>query len=256
MRFCIRREIGLENCKERLQRVGNIPIELALPPRLEDFLQSRDRLIDIKRHIDAFSIPVLSVHAPHGHLVDESFRNWAMGVIGFAESLGSEIVVFHPEKQKKELRRNEQAAALLNIKYAQDRTKVAIAVETFWGEDRVLTPDEIMENHLPMVLDTSLVPKPEIIWIIESYRTHLVNIHLSAVMGEWGRAAHHFRPVENDAFCLDLLDRLYELGWKGVVPLEYLPWLSEKSKEDRQLLERIYQYQQSPVPAMNTARIL
>jgi hypothetical protein len=241
MRFCIRREINFANSEERLGRVEGVPIEIALPPNLEDFLENRHRLLDVKRQIKKFKVPVRSVHAPHGHLADATFRNWAGGVIGFAEAVGSEIVVFHPETSSKEMRRKGQEAAILNLKYVQDRTQAIVAVETFREEDRVLTPDEIMENHLPMVLDTSLVPKPEITWIMESYRTHVVNLHLSAVIhNERHAATGRFRPVDSDPFCLDILDRLQELEWKGVVTLEYMPWLSAKSMEDRHLLERIY----------------
>jgi len=39
---------------------------------------------------------------------------------------------------------------------------------------------------------------------------------------------------------MDLLDRLQELGWQGLVTLEYMPWLHAKVLEDRKLLERIY----------------
>jgi len=44
---------------------------------------------------------------------------------------------------------------------------------------RVLMPDEIMQNQIAMVLDTSRLPKSEITWVIESYHTHIVNLHLS-----------------------------------------------------------------------------
>jgi len=245
MRFCIRREISFDNSEERLRKVKDVPIELALPPKLDDFMRNRHLLMDVKRQLKEFRIPVRSVHAPHGHLADETFKSWAQVVIGFAESVGSEIVVFHPEKQPEETRKDLRTTALLNVKQVQDRTRVTVALETFWDEGRVLTPDEIMEHHLPMVLDTSLVPKPEIIWIIESYRTHLVNVHLSAVTQSGGRNAppQQFRPVDSDPFCLDVLDRLYELKWNGEVTLEYMPWLASKSVEDRKLLERIYQYQ-------------
>jgi hypothetical protein len=68
-----------------------------------------------------------------------------------------------------------------------------------------------------------------------------VNVHLSAVTPGGERTiGRQFRPIDNDPFCLDLLDRLHELGWEGVVTLEYVPWLSAKAIEDRKLLEQIY----------------
>jgi len=240
MRFCIRRGIDFANSRKQLEQVRGVPIELALPTSLDSHLRDQHLLVDVERQIRELDIPVCSVHAPHGELGHGSFRNWAGRIIQFAEALGSEMLVFHPE-ERQEGRKNEQSSALLNIKYLQDRTEVTIAVETLWDKERVLTPDEIMEHRLPMVLDTSYIPKPEVTWIIESYRTHLVNLHLSAVTPGGGRTAgRQFRPIDNDPFCMDLLDRLHELGWDGVVTLEYLPWLAGKAIEDRKLLEQIY----------------
>jgi sugar phosphate isomerase/epimerase len=241
MRFCIRRGIDFENSRRQLEQVRGVPIELALPSSLEIFLSDQHRLDDVERQIHEFDIPVRSVHAPHGQLGHGTFRKWAGRIIQFAEALDSEMLVFHPEERPEGARQDEQSSALLNIKYLQDRTAVMIAVETLWDKERVLTPDEIMEHRLPMVLDTSYIPKTEITWIIESYRTHLVNVHLSAVTPGGGRTAgRQFRPIDNDPFCLDILDRLHELGWEGVVTLEYLPWFSGKAIKDRKLLERIY----------------
>lgn len=241
MRFCIRRGIDFANSRKQLEQVRGIPIELALPSSLDLFLRDQHRLSDVERQLREFEIPVRSVHAPHGELGESSFKNWAGRIIQFAEALGAEILVFHPEERSEGTRREEQSSALQNIKYLQDRTAVTIAVETLWDKDRVLTPDEIMENRLPMVLDTSYIPKTEVTWIIESYRTHLVNVHLSAVTPGGERTiGRQFRPIDNDPFCLDLLDRLHELGWEGVVTLEYVPWLSAKAIEDRKLLEQIY----------------
>ena len=241
MRFCIRREIDFANSRKQLEQVRGIPIELALPSSLDIFLRDQHLLAEVERQIREFDIPVRSVHAPHGELGHSSFRNWAGKIIQFAEALGTEILVFHPEERPEAARHDEQSSALLNMKYLQDRTGVMIAVETLWDKDRVLTPDEIMEHRLPMVLDTSYIPKTEITWIIESYRTHLVNVHLSAVTPGGGRTAgRQFRPIDNDPFCMDLLDRLHELAWDGVVTLEYVPWLSGKAVEDRKLLEQIY----------------
>ncbi len=242
MRFCVRREIGLNDSEEKLKKFENVPVEIALPPDLDDFLQHRRCLPAVKMHVDKFNIPVRSVHAPHGDLAGRTFRDWAGDVNGFAVELGADTVVFHPEIRPGDRRNDDRDIAVGNIRYLQDRTAVTLAVETFWEDDRVLTPDEIMNNHLPMVLDTSRIPKPAVTWIMESYHTHVMNVHLSAVAygSEHPSAVRQFRPVDNDPFCMDILDRLHELGWSGVVTLEYLPWLSSKSVEDRHILERIY----------------
>ena len=198
----------------------------------------------VRRQVNDFGITVLSVHAPLASFTDEFLRKGARLIIAFSEAVGAEAVVFQPEKKMHEDRTDEQAAMLQNMKVLQDRTKVTIAVETFWEDDRVLRPDDIMENGLPMVLNTSLIPKTEITWIVESYRTHVVNVHLSAVMpgGAELNTGRQFRPVENDSFCLDVLDRFHELGWNGVVTLEYLSSFADKSLKDRKLLEDIYRY--------------
>ena len=241
MRFCIRKGIDFENSRKQLEQVRGIPVELALPCSLETLLRDQHRLADVEKQVRELDIPVRSVHAPNGELAHGSFRDWAGMIIQFAEALGSEMLVFHPEERLDGTRQDEQSSALMNMKYLQERTEVMIAVETLWDTDRVLTPDEIMEHRLPMVLDTSYIPKPEVTWIIESYRTHLVNLHLSAVTpGSERTEGHQFRPIDNDPFCMDVLDRLHELDWDGVVTLEYLPWLSGKAIEDRKLLERIY----------------
>jgi sugar phosphate isomerase/epimerase len=149
MRFCIRRGIDFANSRKQLEQVRGIPIELALPSSLDLFLRDQHRLSDVERQLREFEIPVRSVHAPHGELGESSFKNWAGRIIQFAEALGAEILVFHPEERSEGTRREEQSSALQNIKYLQDRTAVTIAVETLWDKDRVLTPDEIMENRLP-----------------------------------------------------------------------------------------------------------
>jgi sugar phosphate isomerase/epimerase len=243
MQFCIRKGIEFANSRKQLEQVRGVPIELGLPASLDTLLCEQHRLAEVELQIREFDIPVRSVHAPHGELGHGSFLNWAGRIIQFTEALGSEMLVFHPEERPEGTRQDEQSAALQNMKYLQDRTDVMIAVETLWDKDRVLTPDEIMEHRLPMVLDTSYIPKTEVTWIIESYRTHIVNIHLSAVTPGGGRTTgRQFRPIDNDSFCLDLLDRLHELGWDGIVTLEYVPWLSGKALEDRKLLERIYRH--------------
>ena len=249
MRFCIRREIDFINTEERLKKVQGIPIEIAFPRNLSHFLKHHHALLEIRKLLRRFTIAVRSVHAPHGSLAAPDFRTWASIVIGFAEAVDAEMVVFHPETSQQENRQEEQTAALYNINREQERTTVRISLETLREKDRILTPDEIMKHQLTMVLDTSLIPKTEITWIVESYHSCVSNIHLSAVSSgdEQQACARQFRPVDSDPFCLDILDRLHELGWNGLITLEYLPWLSTKSMEDRLLLERIYQYNQAAV---------
>lgn len=242
MRFCIRRQIDFSNSYGRLKKLRGVPIELAFPPDIEEFQLGRDRLNDLKQQVGDHRVPVYSVHAPDGHLADQAFVGWAGNAVQFAEAVGAGIVVLHPEKAANNGAASDHQPVLDNIRRLQDRTRVTVAVETFWDHGRILTPDQIMGNQIPMVLDTSRLPKSEITWVLETYHTHIVNIHLSAVIRDReleGLARQH-QPIDRDGFCMDLLDRLEELGWNGVVTLEYMPWLHEKVLDDRKLLERIY----------------
>ncbi len=242
MRFCIRQPITFADSNARLRGLSGVPIELAFPPELVEFLAGKDRMQDVVRQVKEHHVPVCSVHAPDGHLADETFGAWAGRVVQAAESMAAPIVVLHPEPAPPGAKAADQEAVLGNIRHLQDRTSVTIAMETFWDTPRVLTPDQIMRNQLPMVLDTSRMPKPEITWVIESYHTHIVNLHLSSVIRDRGLKgiARQHQPIDRDGFCMDLLDRLQELEWGGVVTLEYMPWLHAKVLEDRKLLERIY----------------
>jgi hypothetical protein len=241
MRFCIRQQIDYANSDGRLRKLQGVPIELALPPELDDFLSGTDRLGDVAEQVKAYKVPVYSVHAPDGHLTDDTFLGWAGKAVQLAEAVNAGVLVLHPEPMAGGVT-GIHRAVLENITHLQERTRITIAMETFWDTERVLSPDEIMEHRIPMVLDTSRMPKSEITWAVETYHTHIVNIHLSAVTRDRGLKgiARQHQPIDRDGFCMDLLDRLQELGWYNVVTLEYMPWLHDKVLEDRKLLERIY----------------
>lgn len=242
MRFCIRQPITFADSDARLRKLSAVPIELAFPPDLDEFMAGKDLLQDVARQVKLHQVPVCSVHAPDGHLADDTFGTWAGRVVHAAESMGAPIVVLHPEPVPTGTATADHGTVIENIRHLQERTSVTIAMETFWDTPRVLTPDQIMRSQMPMVLDTSRMPKPEITWVIESYHTHIVNLHLSSVIRDRGLKgiARQHQPVDRDGFCMDLLDRLQELEWNGVVTLEYMPWLHAKVLEDRKLLERIY----------------
>ena len=242
MRFCIRQPITYATSDDRLRKATGVPIELAFPQDLNEFMAGKDRLQDLAQQVQRHQVPVHSVHAPDGHLADRTFGDWAGKVVHFAEAVGAPIVVLHPEPAPGGIDAPAHQAVIDNIQHLQDRTRVTIAMETFWDMPRILMPDEIMQQQIPMVLDTSRMPKSEITWVIESYHTHIVNLHLSSVIRDRGLKgiARQHQPVDRDGFCMDLLDRLQELGWGGLVTLEYMPWLHTKVLEDRKLLERIY----------------
>ncbi|MDH4163270.1 MAG: sugar phosphate isomerase/epimerase [Nitrospirota bacterium] len=242
MRFCVRRQIEFSNSNARLKKLEGVPIELAFPSDVDEFQHGRDRLAEVEKQVRSYRVPVFSVHAADGNLADDAFLDWAGRTVQFAEAVNAGIVVLHPEIAAAGRKKEEHQPVLDNIQHLQDRTKVTIAVETFWDKKRVLPPDLIMSHQLPMVLDTSRLPKSEITWVIETYHTHIVNLHLSAVIRdrELKGIARKHQPIDRDGFCMDILDRLQELNWGGVVTLEYMPWLHDKVLDDRKLLERIY----------------
>jgi hypothetical protein len=242
MYFCIRRQIDYSNSDDRLSKLRGVPIELAFPQDLVEFLLDKDGLAVVERQVKDYEVPVYSVHAPEGHLTDGNFIEWAGKVVQFAEAVGSGIMVLHPEAVAADSGDQGHLSVIENIRHLQERTRVVIAMETFWDKKRILTPDQIMNASLPMVVNTSRLPKSEITWVIETYHTHIVNLQLSAVIRDIGLKgiAKQYQPVERDNFCLDLLDRLQELEWNGVVTLEYMPWLHAKVLDDSKLLDRIY----------------
>jgi hypothetical protein len=239
MYFCIRREIDQLNSDDRLSKLRGVPIELAFPQDLAEFLKDKDHLVEVERQVKDYEVPVYSVHAPDGHLADGNFIDWAGKAVQFAEAVGSGIMVLHPEAAVPDAGDLDHLSVIENIRHLQERTRVVIA-GTFWDEKQVLTPDKIMNQACPWYWTPP--SRVRIIWVIETYNTHIVNLHLSAVTRdrESEGIAKQNQPVERDNFCLDLLDRLQELEWNGVVTLEYMPWLQAKVLEDRKLLDRIY----------------
>jgi hypothetical protein len=242
MRFCIRQTITFADSDSKLRKLQGVPIELAFPQDMDEFNAGKDLMQDVVHQVKEYRVPVHSVHAPDGHLSDEGFGDWAGRIVQTAEAIGAPIVVLHPEPAPKGIAAPDHQGVIDNIQHLQDRTRITIAMETFWDMPRVLMPDEIMQNQMPMVLDTSRMPKSEITWVIESYHTHIVNLHLSSVIRDKGLKgiARQHQPIDRDGFCMDLLDRLQELKWTGLVTLEYMPWLHAKVLEDRKLLEQIY----------------
>jgi sugar phosphate isomerase/epimerase len=242
MRFCVRHSIDFANSSGRLSKAQGVPIELAFPQELDEFLKGKDRLTDVARQVKEHQVPVYSVHAPEGPLADAAFLEWAGEVVQFGEAVGAGIVVLQPEAADAGTAGKDFQMVLENIRSLQARSRLTLAVETLRDRPRVLSPDEIMQHQLPLVLDTSQLPKSEITWVVETYHSHVVNLHLSAVIRdkEFEGIERKHQPIDRDGFCLDVLDRLQELGWNGVVTLEYMPWLFAKVVEDRMLLERIY----------------
>jgi sugar phosphate isomerase/epimerase len=235
MKFAIRHGVCIDDYKERLLEVKGVPIELALPYKLDDYLAQAE-----KGFLDALTIVIRqngtvvhSVHAPQGHLTDPGFMSWATETVRFAEGVGASVVVFHPEQSAKDRRLDAQTLALQNLKRLRRETETTVAVETFGGPKRILSPEEIGEKGLPMVLDTSHLSSERTMEVIKRYHKTIALVHLSEP-----RDGKQHMPVVGFGF--EVLDALKEVGWEGPVTLEYLPEFHDRLAGDRDALEGLY----------------
>jgi sugar phosphate isomerase/epimerase len=239
MPFAVRREVTLEDHEQDLKGLQGIPIELALPYQLKYYLQNRDKLGALATYVKDQAVICASVHATQGRLTDDGCMSWAGETVRFAEAVGAEVVVFHPEATRKDERANLQIIALRNIRDLQRGTAVRICVETFGSAKRVLLPEEVGEKGLWMVLDTSHVFQDRALDLIERYHGTIAAVHLSEMRldEKTGEKRPHM-PVTG--FGLEVLRLLQEKGWHGVVTLEYLPDHHDQLLPDRQALADLF----------------
>ena len=239
MRFSIRRGVNLQDFKESLADLDGIPIELALPHKLDEFLADMDHLDDLAAYVQDAGILVGSVHAPQGRLADEDFMRWAVPTIRFVEKTGAPVAVFHPESVPKLLKPSAQAIALRNVKRLQRETAVTVAIETFGSAKRVLTPEEVIERGLPLILDTSHLLVRRIFQVIETYHSGIVGVHLSEMRHD-DAAGHDLPHMPVASYGIEVLQALRARGWDGNVTLEYLPQYHDRLIPDRQALEELF----------------
>lgn len=237
MKFGIRREVSFKIEDYQLGGLSGVPIELALPYRLEEFLAGRELLPPLAAAARDLGVIVNSVHAPQGHLTDGDFHSWALATTFFAESVGAAIVVFHPEACAMSRRMDMQITALQNIKRIQRETDLKIAIESFGNKKRILTPEEIIAGHLPFVLDTSHLFPQRTMDIIEKYSNNISAVHLSEP-----RDGRQHMPLEDFGF--RVLDALKDRQWSGIVTLEYLPDYHDRLIPDMLVLKDRYEDEQ------------
>ena len=251
MKFSIRRDVSLTSYARDLSGLEGIPIELALPYKLEDFLAGMDRLDDLTAFVLSHNIIVNSVHAPQGRLSDDAFMSWARPTVQFAERVGAAVVVFHPESTAKTERINLQVIALANLKRLKREASVTVAVETFGNAKRVLTPEETIKFKLPMILDTSHLFVPRIFEIIQTYHSGIVGVHLSEMRYD-DAAGHDLPHLPVASYGIEVLEALRARGWDGNVTLEYLPQYHDRLIPDRAVLEELFAAQlDNPSPPVS-----
>jgi sugar phosphate isomerase/epimerase len=179
MCFAIRREVGFQTYQQDLQGLAGIPIELALPYKLEEYRTGRGNLGALTAFVKGVGIICPSVHAPQGRFTDDGFMSWARDVVLLAEAVGARSLVFHPESVRKDERGNLQLLAVRRVRELQRETAVRIGIETFGNAKRVLSPEDVGERGLWMVLDTSHVFENRTRELIERYHGTIASIHLS-----------------------------------------------------------------------------
>jgi sugar phosphate isomerase/epimerase len=231
--FAVRREVDLR----APELPKGVPLEVALPWRLGDFLEQMDDLPRLEHYLIENGIHVASLHATQGKLTDDAFISWALPTVKLARKVGARIVVFHPNNAAKTEKFNLQLVALSNLKRLQRESGgVVVAIETFAHAKRVLTPEEVVTLKLPLVVDVSHLEPARTMTLIETYHRGIVGIHLSEV--RWHdvyQKEHTHMPA--GPICEKVLEKLRETKWRGVITLEYLSEFHELMFEDRDRLE-------------------
>lgn len=219
------------------------PLELDFPAREDELQNLLSRIDDITAILRNYSGTILSIHAHPVEMDSDEFIGQALELARVAEAAGAESITFHPSKSmKKEERDRRRPGAVENIRAAQVRTPITLAVETLGHSKCLFNPDEIMEHNLPMVLDTTHVGWKASYRILESYNSRIVTIHLSE------RTEHtQHQPITEQS--LVFIDRLLQTGWQGNLILEYWPWRWGLYSKDVERIEKHIQNRQEEYSA-------
>jgi len=238
MQFSIRREVGFSTYQQDLAGLQGVPIELAFPHRLDEHLEGCAGIGKLAAFVKNNGIVCPSVHAPQGRLTHGGFLSWARDVVAFSEDVGARTVVFHPETVPKIGRTDLQLVAVRHLMELQRETRVQIAVEAFRNAKRVLTPEEVGERGIWMVLDTSHVFEDRALDLMSRYHRTIAGVHLSEMRADDTGAVRPHMPVTDFAFTV--LDALKARDWEGTVTLEYLIEYHSQLVPDRAALEALY----------------
>lgn len=189
---------------------------------------------EIAEKVRSFHIEVLSIHAVQAPITKSEFQLWGKETADFAKTLGARVVTVHPDNINKTKFKQDQAIKSIEVLNKLYQDEVIFSIETFTGNRRVFTPDEIICFDLPMTLDTAHIIDNQKIWeLLKGHMKSIVNIHLSAK----GIDRHHL-PI--DDFCKEVVDYLIENKWGGNIILEYLPEFHDQMLVDIKLLKDRY----------------
>ncbi len=229
MKFSISKSLHFDDLSQWLSGLEKIPLELALPYDMQEFLSIVGRLDELKEYVRDKNIVVNSVHAPHARLSANAFPSWALPVMRFSFRVSARFCVFHPENHVAKARKPDfQAIALSYIKSVQTKISVPMAIETLRSNSRLFTPAEIVQHDLPMALNTSHITEQLAIKLIEQYSGNIVDVRLSE------------NGTSSEGFGISILEALKVRKWDGSVTLEYLPENQDRLMPDRERLESMF----------------
>lgn len=214
---------------ERHFRSIDFPIELALPWRYQElWLPIEGRLDEVVEFFQGRELEILSIHATQGRITEKSFLSWGAKTLQLARRLGVQDVTIHPNHIRHRKLESQSDVRRMIRSMGGDRN---FSIETFGGKHRVFTPENLVEQGLPMTLDVAHLHDRSLVrQIIDRNHSNIRTVHLSAV----GKGEHHL-PI--DDFCIEVVDRLTGHRWSGNVILEYLPWHHYRVRDDISALE-------------------
>lgn len=206
-----------DGLRARLEK-SSAPLEIDFPAREDELKRILSQIDEVIDALQSSRYPILSIHAHPVEMDSEEFIGQALELARIAEAAGAGSITFHPSKSmRKEERDRRRPRAVENIRAAQEKTPVTLAVETLGHSKCLFDPEEIMEYALPMVLDTTHAGWKASYRLLESYSPRIVTIHLS----ERTEQSQH-QPITEQS--LEFVDHLLDIGWKGNLILEYWPW--------------------------------
>ena len=238
MVFSIRREVDFADIPGSLAGLKGIPIELALPHRLDDLMAVKDRFGELEDFIFQNGIQVAGLHATQGSLIDDNFLSWAIPTMEFGRLFGVLYCVFHPNRCAKTRKADVQIMATQHLRELQRAVpEVRVCLESFSRPDRVYTPEEIVASPYPLVLDLSHLDPGRSYTLIEDFHPRIGIIHVSEVAyhEEYRKTQSHM-PI--GPTCKKAFKLLKKARWDGVLTLEYLFEFHQRMFIDRTQLER------------------
>jgi hypothetical protein len=187
-----------------------------------------DRIDEVVAFFRARDIEILSLHATQGRITEQSFLSWGRKTLQVARKLGVRDVTIHPNSlQNQKMQNQEQVRRMIR---SMDGDGI-FSIETFGGKHRGFSPQNLVEQGLPMILDVAHLHDRSVVrQIVDRHHFNIPTVHLSAI----GKGEHHL-PI--DDFCIEVVDQLVRKKWSGNLILEYLPWHHYRVRDDINALE-------------------